>query len=176
MSSMQTVLYENKTDITEAMIDELSKNIRQEDEDELYALGHNSIRDAISVSVKSSSKVWADFADGKLLLIAGVAPHPELEGVGVPWMLATDLLEKHTRYFLKGCREGIRKAAAGFDLLINIIDTRNTKTIGWLKALGFEITETIPVGPYNTMCHVFSMKIGKEVPDVRSTNKKRLEE
>lgn len=152
-------VYEIKTVISAELIQELADNLRDADREEMRALGHTNTMEIITESVAASGKAWAGLVDGKLALIAGIAPHPEYADIGIPWMLGTDLLVANAMHFMRNNRIYMRQMLQGFAHLVNVVDARNTVSIAWLTKLGFTINKAAPFGPYNKLFHVFEMRV-----------------
>lgn len=87
-------------------------------------------------------KAWAmkeDFGELELpFALFGVMPLTKT--TGIPWMVATDDIVKHKRFFVKTSREYIPQMLALYpDGLTNFIDARNKVHIDYIKHFGFEI-------------------------------------
>ncbi|MCL8384158.1 hypothetical protein [Xanthobacter aminoxidans] len=97
---------------------------------------------------------WAMYSDaGELAGMCGVdpiyPPTPDYPGVlktgtpklGQPWMMGSDVLDKHTVEFLRASRKWVEEQQARYETLNNVVDARNAKHIQWLKWLGFEVAK-----------------------------------
>lgn len=136
----------------------MAPRVRQADRDEMYAASLSTPEEALERGLERSTKAWAALFDGEVACIFGVAPGTSLSGVGYPWMLGTDLVDKHQVTFLRGCAKYVDDMAADFDSLVNYVDARNTKAIRWLKWLGFRIEEAKPAGILRMPFHRFEMR------------------
>ena len=67
----------------------------------------------------------------------GVVPSDEQSGI--VWMLGSNLLLDIKQVFLKQCKQEVIKLNNIYPLLYNIIDSRNTLHIRWIKWCGFKI-------------------------------------
>ncbi len=132
---------------TDQDIIELADNLRQSDRDELAVVCELSAREAVLKSVLASDPdfIFAAHADGKLLCIGGASSPTLLSPVAVPWLLATDEMNRHTQRLTKDARRGVRMMLDKWPILTNVIDVRSTITIRWLKCIGFEFKETFVV-------------------------------
>ncbi len=66
---------------------------------------------------------------------------PLTKTVGIPWMVATDELPRHKKFFVKNASEHIDKMLRFYpDGLVNYIDARNKIHITYIKHFGFEVT------------------------------------
>tara|TARA_Y100001963_G_scaffold83655_1_gene115939 strand:- start:3694 stop:4032 length:339 start_codon:yes stop_codon:yes gene_type:complete len=74
-------------------------------------------------------------ADGVPAAMFGAGP--AASGVGVIWLLGTDLLLGNTTRFLRESRFWMEQCARPYKLLFNYVDARNTVHIRWIEWLGF---------------------------------------
>ena len=73
----------------------------------------------------------------------------------MPWLLGTDLVDRHAVPFLRNCRGALDEMQRGFLLLRNLIDSRNRLSIRWLIWLGFTLEPPVPHGPDRLPFHPF---------------------
>ncbi len=144
---------------TAAHIDELAANLRQQDIDELRALGHDDLRKPIGDGVALSTWCYTALADGHVLAIFGVAPMGGLlDPRGVPWALGTDRIWPNRRALARASHGYIRRMLATYPHLTNIVHARNTAAVGWLQRVGFKLHDAQPVAPHGEMFHVFEKR------------------
>ena len=139
-------------------IEAVAAHLRQADRDEVFAAAGLTGAEALRYSFENSIECWAGLVDGEPICIFGVSRSTLLTGTGVPWMLGTPEVEHHVMPFLRRSRVVVRKWREHFDLLVNHVDARNTKSIQWLRWLGFTIRDVIPYGPFNLPFHPFEMR------------------
>lgn len=120
----------------------LAKYMRQSDKDEVAASVGWEPEYALHASLKDSSRAYVmlDRA-GTPFVIFGVAPLHGHPGVGVPWLLATPLVEAHRIFCLKTSLKYINEFLQDYDLLLNFVDVRNRLSIEWIKWCGFKIAD-----------------------------------
>jgi hypothetical protein len=128
------------------------------DRDELWAVACVSPEEGIRLSLQASEAAWTWFVNGAPVCMFGVSPNPVLQGVGMPWMIGTTLLERHAMTFLRRCRPYLEEMSESFVLLQNYVDARNVSAIRWLKWLGFKFDSPQPTGPFGLPFHRFQMK------------------
>jgi hypothetical protein len=75
----------------------------------------------------------------------GIGPSLE-KGTGVPWLLATEEIERHPVTFYRVSKRLFPKVAAGYDRLVNWVDARNTLSLRWLVWLGLTMEPAAPFG------------------------------
>jgi hypothetical protein len=137
------------------VINQLGNDLRPCDSAELTAVTDLSPLQAVQASVRNSHPdfLWAYYADDVLLCIAGCTL------AGNPWLLATPALDNHLHHVTGEAKRQVRMMLQHWGKLSNIIDIRNSKAIRWLKALGFEFTETLEIKPglpviqFEKVCH-----------------------
>lgn len=143
---------------------ELAKMVRPEDRDELMAASNHSPEQAMEAGLLYSDQAMTGFIDGVPVCMWGVVRESLIMNMGVPWMVATSLLDKRAATFLRHCRGPVMAMLGDYDTLINHVDARNTKAIKWLKWLGFKVEEeAVEYGVEKLPFHRFSMSGGKNV-------------
>lgn len=143
---------------TENHIKELAKTMRQADIDECWAAHHFSPYEALKHSLYHTDRPQTGLYDGRVICIWGIGKMSYLSKEGIPWMLTSNLVNKHYREFLRRglkCLIDIKKEAV---ILVNMVDARNKRSIRWLKWLGFTVHDPIPFGPDKMLFHPFIME------------------
>jgi hypothetical protein len=64
----------------------------------------------------------------------------------VPWLLATEEVERQPVTFYRESGKLFPTVAAGYERLVNWVDARNTLSLRWLEWLGFEMGPPVPFG------------------------------
>jgi len=105
---------------------------------ELAACTGLNPREALAASLDLTPVPWIVLVDDKLVAVYGVSSAPD-GSFGVPWFLSTGEAKTFSKTFLKGSREVIQKFHDQYDVLSNVVDSRHTVAINWLKWLGFQI-------------------------------------
>ncbi|WGL97355.1 hypothetical protein QE177_08980 [Arsenophonus sp. aPb] len=143
---------------TKQHIAPLLPHVRQADIDEFYAMSMLSPREVLETGITQATQAWAGIIDHQVVTIFGVSPGSILNGIGVPWLVGSDLLEKYQKIFLRRCRPVLNAMLALYPELINYVDARNHVAKGWLHWLGFKLEEAKPTGVLNYPFHRFSMR------------------
>lgn len=133
---------------TWAHVEELAANISEADEDEVFAAVGLRPLAALERIMAGSRDPMTALADGQVAAMYGVESANLLHPVGVPWLLSTDLTEKHWAKTARLSRQWVRYQRQRYDLLVNFVDARHIKAIKWLEWLGFTILPPEPYGPY----------------------------
>lgn len=122
----------------------IGEHLRQADDIELRACQPDA--PCVAVVRSYSAAEWCNIVnvDGVPAVIYGVT-RTDIDGIGSPWMLATDDIGKIGRKFLKGSRAEVDRMRESFPWLYNKVHCENRLSMRWLRWLGFEIFDD-PVG------------------------------
>lgn len=132
--------------------------VRPEDRQELWASVMQRPLNAMLSGVKYSEEAATGFVDGEPVAMWGVVRESFIGNIGVPWMVATELLDKHARTFIRHCRGPVLEMMGKFDTLQNYVDARNKRAIQWLQWVGFNVEdEAAPFGMLGLPFHKFTM-------------------
>ena len=138
--------------------DALYLAMRTADYAECEAYGQSSVLEGVRESVSGSTHAWTARADGELLACFGVAPLSFLTGVGSPWLLGTDVLNRHPRELMSKARKYLPFMLGIFPHLINFVHVDNARSIRWLSRLGFTLHDPQPYGLRGALFHRFEMR------------------
>lgn len=137
-------------------IELVAHRLRDADRDEVWASNHLKPLEALRSSVSRSLESWTWTVDGVPEAVGGVGALDMLAGIGVPWMLGTDAVQRNARAFLRMSRPTLDMMHGYFPHLRNMVDARNTISIRWLKWLGFTLDkEATPHGPDGLPFYIF---------------------
>lgn len=139
----------------------LAAHLRADDVQELAATRGPNVHpaDAISRAVLLSSHAWVAASEGgRAIAIFGVAPVSLLNGIGSPWLLATDEAFRHPRSLVVEGRRYLSVMRAIYSDMVNYVDARNVRSVRWLKHLGFTLHPAAPYGIEDEPFHKFEIK------------------
>lgn len=136
----------------------LAKFMRVPDIAEIEAASGLSPLQVIQAAIAATDRPMTAFFNDELACIFGVAPLCFLAGQGAPWMLGTEQIDHHPGAFLRRCGSYIAEMAASYRHLLNYVDARNTRSIRWLKRMGFTFQEAVPYGVSQLPFHLFEMR------------------
>jgi len=142
-----------------ADVDALLANLRPADAAEVEAARGPDLRHAVLRALALSTRTWAAEVDGRLMLLAGVAPLSLLDGIGTPWTLGTREIDRRPGAFIRLGRAYIPRMRELFPTLVNHVDARNTRSIRWLKRMGFVLAPAEPYGVAGLPFHPFHMGV-----------------
>lgn len=122
----------------------LAEHLRPVEVEEVRAATGQEPLQAILAGLRDSAECWSLLFDNELAGIWGVVPASD--GVGVAWLLTTDLVERRAKTFWRACLVLAPAVLKHWPLLINAIDARHTKALRWAKRLGFKLEAPEPFG------------------------------
>lgn len=145
------------TPATREDILELAGSLRPEDLEEARAYGI-PIKQGLLMSLDGSYEAWTGRVDGDLVTVFGIAHKSALSDEGVPWLMGTDLVDKYAFAFARRNKAMVKSWRARHPVMRNFVDARNKTSIRWLKWLGFELQDPVPMGPYQLPFYPFEMR------------------
>jgi hypothetical protein len=130
-------------------------HVRQADRDEIAASAGRPMFEILGQSVRLSDMAWAGLVDDEVACIFGVRGASMLSETGYPWLIGTDLIERHAKAFLRRNRAIVQIMLERYPYLTNYVDVRNGAAIQWLKWLGFTMLPAAPYGAAQLPFHQF---------------------
>lgn len=121
----------------------IARRMRKADRDEVKAASGKSPFEALAYSLRKSSAAWTAMVDGRPEVMFGVGDINILTGVGAPWLLGTDAVEKHYVAFLRHSVSWRDQLLRRYPVLRNFVDDRNRVAIRWLRWLGFTLSDPV---------------------------------
>lgn len=136
----------------------IARRMRKADRDEVWAGSRKTPAQALAFSLRKSSIAWTVIIDGRPEIMFGVGDLNILAGIGSPWLLGTNAIEKHSRAFWRRSPEFRDQLLSRYLVLRNLVDARNTVSIRWLRRLGFTLMDPINVRGHKF--HLFELRAG----------------
>lgn len=127
-----------------AHVKRLALRLREADRRECEAFGRSPAA-ALRIGLLSSCWALTAFVDGYPHAMLGVVPGSMVDGVGVPWMLATDRALEHPRDLLVHGRSLVELMHDSFLRLENVVSVENERAHVLLRHLGFWIGDDVRV-------------------------------
>lgn len=127
-------------------VEEIASNLRQSDRREIWAASRLTPLEGLRVAAARSPDIWVGTVDGKPIGMAGAFAGSLLGSVGYPWQLSTPEIDKVAIPYLRSSRIYFEAIRCRYELLCNWVDARNTKSIRWMKYLGFHFDPARPWG------------------------------
>lgn len=139
-------------------LDHIAEHLRDQDAAELLAGGKPDFLAALQQSVKVSRWSRVALVDGVPAAAFGCAEYGILLAPdGVPWLLGTDAVARHARVLQRQGRRYIQAMLQQYPRLFNAVHAENTVAVRWLKRLGFQLRDAVPVPPHGALFHPFEM-------------------
>lgn len=121
----------------------IAKRMRQADRDEVHAASGRSPGSALVYSLRKSTVAYTGLVNGRPEVMFGVGDLNILAGVGAPWLLGTDVIEKNAVAFLRLNVGFLVQLSQRYEVLRNFVDDRNAVSIRWLRWLGFKLFDPV---------------------------------
>lgn len=128
------------------MIDNIIKNAREEEIQEVYAATGQSFEEALIDSINSSSEYFFLEQNGDILGATGVVPFDYIDGVACTWMLTTTYMKKYPIYLVRNTREVLDYWGQSWKYLFNYVDNRYIDSLRWANHVGFKVYDPEPYG------------------------------
>ena len=142
-------------------IEPIAREARQADRDEIEEGCGQSIASALTLGLRSSVAAHViAWGDTPLAAFGDVSYSPGA-GIGIPWLISTNAIEKHPRAFLRICQPLVAQMLERHLTLINYVDARNTAAIRWLEWLGFSMDSPAPYGVKGLLFRKFELVSGQ---------------
>lgn len=132
----------------------LAQHLRARDAQEVLAVA-DSVVDSIDAAIMASPICAVAMIDGRPVFIIGCAPIRE--GLGSPWLLATDEVAAHPGALTKITKHYVGLFLERWPQLLNYVDQRNTNSVSWLQRIGFQVLEPVAFGRQGEPFHPFVM-------------------
>jgi len=123
----------------------LASSMRAEDVAECYAYGRSPAQ-ALEESLARATYAYTAIADGEPIAMWGVREVGLLGGEAVVWCLTGEGIWRHKKTFLRGSRAFAEYLRKRYSTVWNLVDSRYTRAIRWLKWMGFSIHGKVMVG------------------------------
>lgn len=126
-----------------AHVRSIARRMRQADRDEVFAASGRSPVGALTFSLRKSSHAWTAIIDGVPEVMFGVGELNVLAGIGAPWLLGTDAVDRHYVAFLRRSVWFRDQLLRRYPTMRNFVDVRNRASIRWLRWLGFTLSDPV---------------------------------
>lgn len=100
-------------------------------------------------------EVCYDGETGEFISLFGLGGSGDL---GVPWMVGSPRMLQHRQLLMRYSKKVIAEMLEVYPRLCNLVDSRNTVHINWLKHMGFTFTHPGPVQLNGYDFEVFQME------------------
>lgn len=145
---------------TDSLVEEVARNMRKEDAEEVWASDHQTPLEALQMSLEVSAYSAVAVVDsGDPIAVAGLRNGDLLTGCGVIWMLGTELsATRYKKEYLIQGKKIIDEALTVYPRLVNRVHSKNKGSIRWLRRMGFTVGDPFPHGPERELFHPFHIE------------------
>ena len=144
---------------TEALLTSIAENMRKADIEEVWASGRYPPLDAVIDGWRASDYSTVAVNDyGEPLAVVGLCKRGMLTGLGVVWMLSTESSLQYRREFIRQAGPLLGELLDICPRLCNMVHSKNTSSIRWLRRLGFTIESPEPCGQDGELFHRFHIE------------------
>ena len=134
-------------------VEELIRTMRESDRREIWAAANRLPEQSLSLGLQYSPfHLETLMCDEGVIAIGGTAEH---SNKNIPWMLGSDLMDKYFLQFARANRKRMEMVFKHYDRLENYVHSENSKSIDWLKWLGFTVHPAKPYGKEQELFHRF---------------------
>lgn len=126
-----------------AHIRSIAKRMRKADCDEIAAASGKTPAEALIYSLRKSSFAWTAMINGRPEVMFGIGDLNVLAGVGAPWLLGTDAVERNYVAFLRQSVEFRDQLLRRYPVMRNFVSDDNRASKRWLKWLGFTLSDPV---------------------------------
>jgi len=137
------------------LIEEIAKDMRQSDVEEVWASSHHTPLEALTKGWHASDYHAVAVCDGEPLVMFGLVKCDILSGSGSIWMLGSNRSLKYRKEFMVRTPLVIDEMLRICSHLSNRVHGKNVDSIKWLRRLGFTIDDPEPYGPDSELFHKF---------------------
>jgi hypothetical protein len=136
-----------------AHVERLATMMRDADRAELIATDGRDAQDSLLLGISLSEFSRTVMLDGEPAAMFGVRVLDN--GVAVPWLLTTTLLDRAPVSFWRASKAVVREIVAQYPVLIRCVDARHRQALSYAARLGFTIGTEHPCGvarePFRTI-------------------------
>lgn len=116
----------------------IATRMRDIDALECRIFGHTP-KDALRAGLMASTVAWVALVDGRPEAMFGASTISMLDGTGKPWLLMTDVAERHQKALVRLGRIYTAAIQRHYVQLENWVHVDNAAAIRWLSRLGFAV-------------------------------------
>lgn len=112
-------------------------------------------REAIDVALKVPGKVYVGYVQDTPTVLFGLGLSNTI-GLGHPWLLSTEGIRQVPYTFTRTCLRYVDEFLEDYPILTNLVDSRNTLHLQWIRRMGFRFIKDWPnMGPGRITCKQF---------------------
>lgn len=124
---------------------ELAPHLRPDDVREVTVIGSNPKTSLLKGFIYSDLCYSVITNENKVICMFGSCIHQLPKGFATIWCLAAKELEQSPIFFVREGKKFLDECLQKYDLIMNRVDSRNTKHIEWLEHLKVTLTSSINI-------------------------------
>lgn len=124
----------------------IAENMRTADQIEVMASHGMTPIEAVLNSQELSDYCSVATYNDRPCALFGLVVRDLLTGTGCPWLLGTNDIDLCKRDFIKHTRSGVSEMLEICPRLENYVHVENRKSVRWLKTMGFQFDNPLPLG------------------------------
>lgn len=97
--------------------------------------------------VETNGRSTAIYFDGEIAAVGGIVPVPALGPVAAPWLLTSDVVERHPVTFFRIAKATIDIWNRDYPVLMQLVDEEYVAACRFLRRLGFTLHPPVKHGP-----------------------------
>lgn len=117
---------------------EITPNLRASDVEELTLSYGPNLEECLRQSIAGSAEVETAEVDGKIIAILGISDAAGKD-IGIPWLVCTNEYRQYGRNIFKDSKAHVLRWEKQYKVQVNMVYSKNTTTINWLKRIGYTI-------------------------------------
>lgn len=125
---------------------QLAPRMRPEDAAEVWASSRQTPLESLVSSLAWSKEAHAALWGSEVAALFGIARGPFLSFRAFPWLLGSELLNRHPGPFVRQARVIVREWIEQYGFLEQAVDARYAAALRWAARVGFEVGEPQPFG------------------------------
>jgi len=138
--------------------DWLALRLRSRDRDEAVAAAGPDVEATLYAAITASGALcWTATENGKPVFVIGCAPVEGIPGLGSPWLMAAQSVDRYPGALTRITKRHIAVMLQTYQALLNYVDARNSDSVRWLARLGFRVDEPETYGVEGRPFHPFMM-------------------
>src|SRR5574341_272554 len=132
---------------------ELAATMQKDDIKAILALSGQSPMQGLQSSIENSFQSECWLVNGRVAAISGISKLTHLSEWACPWLLCSDLIRDHPRYFLRQTKYWFDKQLQEHGKLMNVTHAEHKRSVRWLEWLGVHLYPAQPFGVKGELFH-----------------------
>jgi len=131
----------------------LSRTMRAEDREEVWARSRQSPLEALMDSIATSEMAFTLKFEDEIAAIWGVRGRGVLDPFACIWGLTGQVVDRFPIAFYRESKKAVALARKQYPFLANTVDARYERSLRWARRLGFFVLKPEPAGVHGELFH-----------------------